>query len=86
MNKEAQPGTVYLAGAGPGAPDLLTLRCHTLLQTADVILPDDLVSDAILAFRLFRGGGPNISADLAVWWFYWAAQALIARAFLHSAA
>jgi len=48
MNKEAQPGTVYLAGAGPGAPDLLTLRCHTLLQTADVILPDDLVSDAIL--------------------------------------
>ncbi len=45
-----------------------------------------MISDAILAFRLFRGGGPNITADLAVWWFYWAAQALIARAFLHSAA
>jgi uncharacterized membrane protein YhhN len=45
-----------------------------------------MVSDAVLAFRLFRGGGPNVTADLAVWWFYWAAQALIARAFLHSAA
>jgi len=44
-----------------------------------------MASDSILAFRLFRGGGPNITADLAVWWFYWAAQALIARAFLHSA-
>lgn len=44
-----------------------------------------MTSDAILAFRLFRGGGPNITADLAIWWFYWAAQALIARAFLHAA-
>lgn len=44
-----------------------------------------MASDAILAFRLFRAGGPNITADLAVWWFYWAAQALIARAFLHQA-
>jgi uncharacterized membrane protein YhhN len=42
-----------------------------------------MASDAILAIRLFRAGGPNTTADLAVWWFYWAAQALIARAFLH---
>jgi uroporphyrin-III C-methyltransferase len=48
MHREAKPGTVYLVGAGPGAPDLLTLRAHSLLQTADVILPDDLVSDEIL--------------------------------------
>jgi uroporphyrin-III C-methyltransferase len=49
VNKEAQPGTVYLAGAGPGDPGLLTLTTVQLLQTADVILPDDLVSDEILA-------------------------------------
>jgi uncharacterized membrane protein YhhN len=44
-----------------------------------------MISDGILAVRLFKAGGPNITADLAVWWFYWAAQALIARAFLHAA-
>ena len=43
-----QPGMVYLVGAGPGDPNLLTLRAAELLKTCDVILPDDLVSDAVL--------------------------------------
>lgn len=45
----AQSGHVYLAGAGPGDPDYLTLRTVRLLETADLILPDDLVSEEILA-------------------------------------
>ena len=41
-------GTVYLVGAGPGDPELITVRGRALLRRADVVVHDRLIGDELL--------------------------------------
>ena len=71
-----EPGTVWLVGAGPGAPGLLSLLGYRGLQQADVVVYDALVSDRLLALanpaaeRIYagkRGGKPSPKqADITI--------------------
>ena len=49
MNQVKCLGKVYLVGAGPGDPGLLTVKGKVLLEYADVVIYDALVSSQILA-------------------------------------
>ena len=55
-----QARKVSLVGAGPGDPELLTLKAHRLIAEADLILHDDLVSHEILALANPRAEVANV--------------------------
>ncbi len=50
MISSREPGEVFLIGAGPGDPELLTLKAVKAIQNSDVLLVDDLVDCAVLAY------------------------------------
>ncbi len=54
------PGKVYLAGAGPGSANLLTLRALDVLREADLVLHDGLVSAEVLACIPARAAVQNV--------------------------
>lgn len=62
----AKRGTVYLVGAGPGDPELLTVKAHRLLQSADLVLHDGLVPAAIVSLAGPRAMVVNVGKRCGV--------------------
>jgi len=75
VSRKVGRGCVYIVGAGPGDPELLTLRAAAVLAEADVVFHDQLVSDEVLAMapadaQVFNvghraGDGPRDVARIA---------------------
>jgi uroporphyrin-III C-methyltransferase len=63
----ARPGSVYLVGAGPGDPELITVRGHRLLAATDIVVYDRLVHPDLLALvpvrakRVFVGKAAGLA-------------------------
>ena len=62
----AEAGKVYLVGAGPGDPELLTVKALRLIESADVILHDDLVPQAILGLATRANEVANVGKRCGV--------------------
>src|SRR5579862_6253783 len=66
--RRAAPGLVSLVGAGPGDPELITLKGLRCLQQAEVVVYDRLANEALLdhapasALRIFAGKAPGAHA------------------------
>src|SRR5205823_10695504 len=58
-------GVVYLVGAGPGDPRLITLRGAEVLQNADVLVHDRLVSSALLGLAPIRAERVDVGKEPA---------------------
>jgi uroporphyrin-III C-methyltransferase / precorrin-2 dehydrogenase / sirohydrochlorin ferrochelatase len=63
---KVRAGKVFLVGAGPGDPDLLTLKAHRLIQSAEVILHDDLVTESVLALASAQCEAINVGKRCGV--------------------
>jgi precorrin-4/cobalt-precorrin-4 C11-methyltransferase len=73
MTYVVAPGTVYFVGAGPGAPDLITVRGHDIIAQADLVLyADSLVEEAVAQLaqkpgaRLLGSSGMHLDQVVAL--------------------
>jgi len=55
-----EPGKVFLVGAGPGEPELITVRGRQLIETADAVVYDALANSALLPPRARETGRPEL--------------------------